>query len=116
MPLIATFRHGDPIMVDYTPAANYAAGETVLVGNTAGLTNGIAHRPLTNAEKGALAAGGGVYLVRAAAAYAIGTKVYADSANNNVTTTTTNMSQFGYMLEASTVANQLVECLHHPRA
>ncbi len=116
MPLTAIFRHGDPLMIDYVPGANAAAGDTVLIGNTAGLCNGIAHRPLVNGEKGALASGGGVYQVRAAAAYAAGTKVYADSTNNQVTTTTTNMSQFGYMLEASTVANQVVEVLHWPRA
>ncbi len=37
-----TFRHGNPLSIDYTPGAgNVAAGEVVLLGNTTGLSCGI---------------------------------------------------------------------------
>lgn len=112
----ATFRHGDPIMIDYTAGANVAAGEVKVLGNTAGLCNGIAHRDIVNGEKGALAAGGGVYLVKVASNYAAYSKVYWDDTNAVLTTTSTNMSQFGYTIEAAGAANAVIEVLHWPRA
>lgn len=117
MPLKATFRHGDPKMVDYTPASgNITAGDVVLVGNTAGWTTGIAHRDITNNYLGSLAAGGGVYDVKVASNYAAGTKVWWDAAANSVTTTSTNNAQFGYLVEATTAANTYAEVLHIPYA
>jgi predicted RecA/RadA family phage recombinase len=112
----AEMRHGDPIMIDYTPGADIAAGQVVVLGNTTGLTNGIAHLPISNGVKGALAAGGAVYRVKVASNYAAWSKVYWDDANAVLTTTSTNMSQFGYTIEASAAANAVVEVLHHPRA
>ena len=113
----ATFRHGDPVMVDYTPSAgDISAGEVVLVGNTTGWTCGVAHRDITNTELGALAAGGGVYDVKVASNYAVGTKVYWDDTNSVLTSTSTNMSQFGLTVEAAAAANAVVKVLHHPYA
>lgn len=48
---------GKPIMVDYTAAADIAAGEVVVVNNSLL----IAHEPIANGATGSLAAGGGVY-------------------------------------------------------
>lgn len=94
-----TFRHGDPLMIDYTPAAgNISAGQVVLLGNTAGLTCGIAHEDIENTVKGALAAGGGVYTVvnlDNAADYA---KVWWDDSAAKVTTTSTNNALFGFIV------------------
>jgi hypothetical protein len=111
----ATFRHGDPIHMDYTPTGgNISAGQVVLLGNLTGLTNGIAHLDITNNALGALAVGGGIYdvtMLENIAAYA---KVYWDNTNNKVTNTSTNMSPFGFLLEGATGVNTVVECLHHP--
>jgi hypothetical protein len=116
MPFEATFRHGDPQSIDYTPGSgNVAAGEVVLLGNTAGITNGIAHLPILNGEKGSLFVGTGIYHVKVAANYAAYSKVYWDNTNNVLTTTSTNMSFFGWTLEAAAAANAVVEVLHDPR-
>lgn len=113
-----TFRHGDPIMVDYTPSGgNVAVGEVVLLGNTTGVTCGIAHRPIENGVLGAVAVGGGVYDVvnlNNAANYAI---VYWDNANNKVTTTSTNNARFGYIVSGGGGgANSTAKALHDPYA
>jgi len=111
-----TFRHGDPVMIDYTPGSgNVAVGDVVLLGNTAGLCCGIAHSAITNNVKGALAAGGGVYDVvnlNNAANYA---KVYWDDANNKVTTTSTNNALFGFIVaDGGGGANSTARALHAP--
>jgi hypothetical protein len=113
-----TFRHGNPVHINYTPSSgNVAAGEVVLLGNTTGLTCGIAHRPITNNELGALAAGGGVYDVvnlNNAANYAT---VYWDDSVNKVTTVSTNNAKFGYIVaDGGGGANSTARALHDPRA
>jgi hypothetical protein len=113
----AIFRHGDPSFADYTPAAgDVAAGQVVLIGNTAGLTAGIAHLTIPNGSLGALAVGGGIYDVVAAGNYAAGSKVWWDDAANKVTTTSTNNAQFGYTVETAPAANATIEVLHVPYA
>lgn len=110
-----TFRHGDPVMIDYTPGAgNVAAGDGVLLGNTTGLTMGVAHKDIENSTLGALAAGGGVYDAMVADNYAAGTLVYKPAGNAILTTTSTNNAQFGFTVEASAAANAVVKVLHHP--
>lgn len=110
----ATFRHGDPVMIDYTPAANVAAGDVVIIGNTTGLTCAIAHLPITVSELGALAAGGGVYEVTTLENSAAGTKVWWENTNNKVTTTSTNNALFGFLVTTGTGANTTVYALHKP--
>lgn len=113
----ATFRHGSPVMVDYTPAnGDKANGDIVLLGNTSGLTCGVCHTDIANSTLGAIAAGGGVYDVKVASNYAAWSKVYWDDANSTLTTTSANMSLFGYTVEAAGAANAIVKVLHHPRA
>lgn len=113
----ATFRHGAPVMADYTPAAgNVSAGQVVLLGNTTGLTCGVAHLDIENTKLGALAVGGGVYDVTMLTNIAAYTKVYWDDTNNKVVSTSTNNAQFGYLLEGGTGANTVVKALHHPHA
>lgn len=102
-----TFRHGDPLMVDYTPGAgNVALGEVVVLGsvtaNTAGegAIAGIAHRPIANSTLGALAVAGGIYAVTNLNNAANGKKVYWDIQNNTrkVTTVSTNNAVFGWIV------------------
>ena len=112
----ATFRHGDPVMIDYTPGADVSAGDVVLLGNTAGLACGVAHRDIANGEQGALAAGGGVYdgvNLNNAANYA---KVWWDPSVDKFTTTSTNMMQFGYVVaNGGGGANSTCRVLHDPK-
>lgn len=113
----ATLRHGNPKFMDYTPTAgNVAAGQVVLLGNTAGLSCGIAHQDITNNTLGALAIGDGFYdvvMLTNIAAYA---SVYWDDTNNKVVTTSTNNAFFGMLLTGGTGANTTVRALHQPHA
>lgn len=110
----ATFRSGDPVMIDYTPAAgNVTAGDVILLGNLTGLTNVIAHRDIENNVKGAVAAGGGVYDVINLDNAADGDKVYWDG--TKATTTSTNMSTFGFVVSGGGAgANTTCQVFHHP--
>jgi predicted RecA/RadA family phage recombinase len=111
----ATFRHGDPLMIDYTPAANAAAGDVVLLGNTAGICCVIAHDPLVSATPAAVAAGGGVYDVVSLQNSANGTKVWWDDSADKVTTTSTNNALFGFIVSGGSAgANTTVKALHQP--
>ena len=110
----ATFRHGDPVMIDYTPSSgNVAAGDVILLGNLTGITCGIAHRDLENNVKSAIAGGGGVYEVinlNNAADYA---KVYWDG--SKATTVSTNNATFGFIVrDGGGGANSNCWVLHHP--
>src|SRR6476659_4836216 len=106
MALTAELRHGQPTMIDYTPGSgNVTGGDIVLLGNTTGVCNGIAHVDIANNTLGSLGIGGGVYNVKVASNYAAYTKVYWDAANTVLTSTSTNMSLFGYTVEASAAAN-----------
>lgn len=111
----ATFRHGNPVMVDYTPSTgNVAAGAILLLGNTTGLTVGVAHKDIVNSTLGALSAGGGVYDVvnlNNAANYA---KVYFDG-TSKVTTVSTNNALFGFVVASGGGgANSVCRALHQP--
>ena len=111
----ATFRHGAPLMADFTPAAgNIAAGQAVLLGNLTGLGLGIAHQDITNNVLGALAVGGGVYDVTMLTNIAAWATVYWDDANNKVVTTSTNNATFGVLLTGGSGANTTVRALHAP--
>ncbi len=117
-----TFRSGDPVMVDYTPAAgNIAEGQGVVIGtvaaNTAGqgAILGIAHRPITNSTLGALAVGGGIYEATNLNNAAVGAKVYWDDTNNKVTTVSTNNAVFGWIVKrGGAAANSSDFVLHAP--
>lgn len=112
----AIFRHGEPVMIDYTPAAgDVTGGDVVLLGNTTGLTCGIAHHDIANNTTGALASGGGVYDVlnlNNAANYA---KVWWDDTNNKITTVSTNNAQFGFVISGGGGgANTVCRARHFP--
>ena len=113
-----TFRHGDPVMIDYTPGAgDVSAGDVVLLGNAAGVTCGVVHVDIANTVQGAIAAGGGVYdcvNLNNAANYA---KVYWDFDNDTkkVTSVTTNNALFGFIVSGGEGgANSTCQVLHEP--
>lgn len=112
------FRHGDPIMIDYTPSSgNVTGGDVVLLGNTTSPACGVAHVDIENSTKGAVAAGGGVYQcvnLDNAANYA---KVYWDfaGATEKVTTTSTNNALFGFVVrDGGGGANSNCYVMHWP--
>jgi len=117
-----TFRHGSPVMVDYThAAANITEGTVVIVGSVTANTGGagalalISHRPIANGALGALAAGGGVYDVVNLNNAANGTKVYWEDTNNKVTTVSTNNAVFGVIVDdGAGGANTTARALHNP--
>lgn len=111
----ALFRHGDPVMIDYTPSSgNVAAGQVVLYGNTTGLTCLVAHVDLVNNVKGAMASGGGVYECINLNNAANDVKVWWDDTNNKVTTVSTNNALFGFVASRGGGANTLCDVLHKP--
>jgi hypothetical protein len=113
----AVLRHGDPTFADYTPTGgDVAAGQVVVLGNTAGLSCGVAHLAITNNAAGSLAVGGGVYDVTMLTNLAPWSLVYWDDTNNKVVSTSTNNAIFGVLLTGNTGANTTVEALHMPIA
>lgn len=109
-------RHGDPITINYTPTTgNVAAGDVVLIGNTSGLSCGIAALAITNNVQGALEVGYGIYEVTNQNNAANGTKVWWDSVNKSVTTTSTNNALFGYVVESGAGGtNTICNAMHVP--
>lgn len=100
-----TFRHGAPLMIDYTPSSgNIAAGQVIqstdAASNTVevGLSCLVAHTAIENNTKGAVSAGGGVYDVVNLNNAADFATVYWDDSNNKVTTVSTNNARFGYIV------------------
>ena len=109
------FRHGDPLMIDYTPAANAVVGDVILMGNTAGVCCVVAHNDLVSGALSAVAAGGGVYDVTSLQNNANGTKVWWDDSADKVTTTSTNNALFGFIVHGGGAgANTTVKALHQP--
>lgn len=115
-----TFRHGSPVMIDYTPSSgNVAAGQVIQATDAAsnsvelGLSCLVAHTAIENNTKGAVAAMGGVYDVvnlNNAADYAL---VYWDDSNNKVTTVSTNNARFGFIVSnGGGGANSTAQALH----
>jgi hypothetical protein len=117
-----TFRHGDPVNVDYTPSSgNVSEGQVVVLGTITANTAGeggvaaIAPRPITNNTLGALSVGGGVYDVVNLNNAATGKKVYWDDTNNKVTTVSTNNAVFGWIVaEGGGGANSTAKAMHAP--
>lgn len=95
----AIFRRGNYKTTNHTAAADIDAGEVVLLGNTAGLTCGIAHHDIANGALGSLATGGGQYEVINLDNAANDAKVWWDDSANKVTTTSTNNALFGFVVE-----------------
>ena len=114
MAAIATFKYGDPCMVDHVPAADVAVGDVLVVGDTIR----VAHRAIKAGEKGAVAACCGVYQVPKATTggSAIGDakRVYWDAVNKVITTTAGTNKIFGYTVGASVDADATQYVLQQP--
>ncbi len=108
----ATFKHGTTRMVDHTPSSAVTGGTVVLLTDIPL----VAHRDIAANEKGALAAGGGVYEMTADGAIPEGSLVYWDDINKKVTLTSTANKQFGYVVDGTSASadGDKVNVLHCP--
>lgn len=110
----AIFKHGSPVMVDYTPGADVAAGDVIVINDSVR----IAHRDIPSGTLGALAAFGGVYQFPRVAATAIGdgVRVYWDATAHKVTNTAAAGAnkQIGFTVGASLSADTVQRVFHSP--
>lgn len=108
----AIYRHGQPLMLDYTPGSAVTAGDVIVVGDQPR----IAHSDIAASALGALAAGGGVYTVPKTAgggtAIAAGKKVYWDDTNNVITETPSTHRLIGITVAASLDADTTQDIIH----
>jgi len=111
----ATFRHGNPLMVDYTPGSAVDAGDVIVVGDEIR----IAHVDIPANTLGALAAGGGVYRFAKAAgtskAIAAGKRVYWDASGEVVTETASTHKIAGRTVAATGDDDTEVDVIHDSR-
>jgi len=119
----STFRHGNPVMVDYTPGSgNVALGAVVVM--TAAATNsttgadgllGICHRPIVNNTLGALAVSDGVYSFVNLNNAALGAAVYWDASTNKATSVANSNCYLGKIVaNGAGGANTTCYVLHKP--
>lgn len=107
----ATFYHGSPTMVDYTPSgAAISAGDVKIVNNVPL----VAHKDIADGYLGALAAFGGIYLVTGNAAISAGKRVYWVDADNEVSETADGNKHFGYTVSACSGDGSTCYVLHMP--
>lgn len=110
----AKMKHGNPLMVDYTPSAAVAAGDVVVIGEYPL----VAHNAIDADKLGALAAGGGVYDLTVDADLAPGDKIYWDESASKITATADagNNKHFGFISPDSDPGadGDTVRCIHQP--
>lgn len=118
---MATFVHGTPRMVDYTPTSDVNGGDVVEIGDLPF----VAHRDIDSNidEEGALAADGGVYDMEAGEALSAGTEVFWNSSTERVYDAdatgsgTAGEPIFGFVVPDSSAAaaGDTVRVFHRPR-
>jgi hypothetical protein len=118
----ATFRNGDPVMVDYTPASgNVAEGTVVVLGSVTANTSGtggyaaVVHTAVANNVLGSASVAGGIYAMVNLNNAATGAKVYWDIQNNTrkVTSVSTNNVQMGYIVASGGGGANTTCYVHH---
>lgn len=110
----ATFKHGNPRMLEHTPGSDVDAGDVVLTGDTPR----VAHTPLTANLLGALAAAGGVYEMIGDNSIAADKVVYWDVSAGKVSEdddTGTN-AVFGFTVTACAQNGSTCLVRHEPQA
>ena len=108
---IATFVHGDTIMVDHTPSSAVAAGDIVVVGQECR----IAHRDIAANALGSLASPGGegVYdIAKGAGELTAGAKVWWDASGEVATATQSTHKPLGFVVETAASAATTVRVRH----
>jgi len=102
----ATFVH-DGTSIDYTPAADVAAGDVIVQGELVG----VARTPIAAGALGSLAVDGVFDFAKAAGggtAISAGANVYWDDTNNVATTTATGNKLIGKCVKAAADADATV--------
>lgn len=99
MAAAATYKHGDPLMVDYVPSVATPAGSVIVLSATAGICCMVTHTDIAANVLGAASIGGGFYDGVNFNNAVNGTKVYWDAANSRFTTTATSNALFGFVAE-----------------
>lgn len=105
----SAFRHGEPLMIDYTPGSAVAAGAVIVLGSL----TAVAHKDIPANTLGSLAIHGGVYDMTGSGSINPGLKVYWDNTNKNFTTTSAGNTVFGYTVEAAAL-NAISKVFHNP--
>ena len=93
--------------IDYTPSANVAAGDVVIIGEIVG----IAKLDIPANELGAIAVTGVFDMVKASGEITAGATVYWDASAKNVTTTASENTAIGKAVAAAESADVTVRVL-----
>lgn len=111
---MASYKHGKPIMVEYTPGADVDAGDVIVTGGSPR----VAHQPLTSGELSHLAASGGVYEMTGDAEIAADVGVYWDASAEKVSATDDSAANafFGFLVTACAADNGTCLVRHSPQA
>lgn len=99
--------YADGDLVDYTPGSAVAAGDVVVLNDLVT----VAPRPIVANKLGAVAVEGIFKLPKASGAIGQGAIVYWDSANSNVTTTSSGNKRAGKAAEAAASGDATVKVL-----
>lgn len=110
----ATFKYGDPVMVDHTPSSAVTAGDVIVTSTTPR----IAHLDIAANALGALAATGGIYEVTGDAAIAADKKVYWVNASDKVSEDANSGANkaFGVTVSACSGDGSTCNVRHDPSA
>ena len=112
------FQKGDVDSVDYTPTADIANGQVIVIGNVPHIC--VLPQFLFNAalpgRRIGISRRGGVYLVAAAGAIGAGVRVWWDNTAKQVTLVEAGNKSFGITVTASTTAGDLISVEHAPTA
>lgn len=93
--------------IDYTPTANIAAGDIVIIGGIVG----VAKLDIPANELGAIAVTGVYDMVKATGAITAGATVYWDASAKNVTTTESENTAIGKAVAAAESTDTIVRVL-----
>ena len=104
------FSHGEPQMVDFTPATAVTAGDVIVTADTPR----IAHSDCPVGVLGALASAGGIYQVTADGAIPADRKVYWDAVAGKYTLTVGANKPFGVSVQASAADGDVRMVRHDP--
>lgn len=111
------FVKGEQFYMDYTPAADLAAGQVKVIGETPCICNipgGFTYDSARATRKVALAVRGGIYDVVADGAIGVRKPVYWDDTNNKVTLSANGNKRFGITVEASSADGDTIQVEHDP--
>lgn len=109
----ADFVHGNPLMVDHTPGSAVSVGDVIVVGEVPF----VAHAAIAASEKGAVAAGGGVYEgVTDGSLDTGGALVYWDDTEKEFVAGSSGNKHFGYTLpdQGATDDQDTIQVIHSP--